>query len=198
MISIITAFLLLLFLGSLFCLGFYTITRGKIITMPDGTEVEEKEIFGSWQLFWEHELKPKKIFYSGEQLVQKLRELEQVNSNYIGAISFATEKRSFIFEKEPQDEIIRDIESILNVRVLRKEEVCFLYNEYPVYKFPQWVRKITNCYVCYAGWGGTFIYWLFNYKFHFFHPAIIFWVIYCVSLAFANKLINKIFDNNQN
>src|ERR1035437_5688834 len=201
MIFLIT-FLLMLLSGSIFILGFYTITRGKKLVLPNGTEEIEKEIFGDWQLFWEDIIKYQKVFYSGKQLEDKLKILEQLKPEYKGYISLTKEKRSLVFNDSPMPEMIRDIEFSLNTNTLQKEEIVFLYDEFPVYRFSEWVRKITNCYVCLSSIGGTIFYWIITY----FFPAIfqysqnpilckiVFWVIFCVSLSFVNKTIKEFFD----
>lgn len=206
MINFLITFLLLLLSGSIFILGFFTITRGKIIILPNGEEQKEKEIFGEWQLFWEDIIRYKKVFYEGEQLEFKLKILEQLKPAYINDISLSTkEKKSLFFKIPPTDAEIRDIEFSLNCKVFKNSEVIFLYENEPIYKFSEWVRKITNCYICLSSIGGTFYYWIFMY----FYPAIfnqavnpslcktIFWVIYCISLAFLNKVIKENFDNDK-
>lgn len=188
--------------GSIFILGFFTITRGKKVQLPNGEYEIEKEIFGDWQLFWEDIIKYKKIFYEGQPLEDKLKILEQMKPAYMGTISFTEKKKSFVFNTKPTDAEIRDIEWSLNTHTIQKGEVVFLYDEYPVYRFSEWVRKITNCYICLSSVGGTFYYWTINY----FYPnifqysqnpilcKIVFWVIYCISLSFVNKVIKENLD----
>lgn len=192
--------------GSIFVLGFFTITRGKIIILPNGTEQKEKEILGDWQLFWEDVVKYKKVFYEGKQLEFKLKILEQLKPAYMGEITFSTkDKMSLFFNTPPTDAEIRDIEFNLNCHVFKNDTVIFLYEEEPVYRFPEWVRKITNCYVCLSSMGGTFYYWSLQY----FYPnmfyntsnpslcKLFFWIIYCISLSFINKTIKENFDSDK-
>lgn len=205
MVNFLVTFLLMILSGSIFILGFFTITRGKIIILPNGNEEKEKEIFGDWQLFWEDILLYKKVFYEGEQLEFKLKILEQLKPAYMGEISFAPEKRSFIFNTPPTASEVRDIEFSLNCKSFQKQEVLFLYENEPVYRFSEWVRKITNCYVCLSSCGGTFYYWILMY----FYPNLfldstnptlckaIFWIIYCISLSFVNKAIKENFDEEK-
>lgn len=205
MITFLFTFLLMLLSGSIFILGFYTITRGKELILPDGTKEYEKEIFGDWQLFWEDVTVYKKVFYSGKRLEDKLKILEQLKPEYKGYIFLTEEKKSFIFNVIPSYETIRDIEFSLNTNTIQKQEVVFLYDEFPVYTFPEWVRKVTNCYVCLSGGMGTLYYWTMVY----FFPQIfvlsvnptlskvIFWVIYCISLSFINKAIKENLDNEK-
>lgn len=203
MINFLITFLLLLLSGSIFILGFFTITRGKIIILPNGKEEKEKEIFGEWQLFWEDIVRYQKVFYEGEQLEFKLKILEQLKPAYINEISFSTkDKKSLFFNTPPTDAEIRDIEFSLNCKVFKNSEVIFLYENEPVYKFSEWVRKITNCYICLSSCGGTFYYWIFMYFYSAIfnqatHPTLcktIFWIIYCVSLSFLNKTLKEFFD----
>src|SRR5674476_1451330 len=100
MITFLITFLLMLLSGSIFTLGFFTITRGKIIILPNGNEVEEKEIFGAWEIFWDEIKLYKKNFYEGKQLEFKLKILEQLKLAYMGVISFPNdkEKKSLFFE----------------------------------------------------------------------------------------------------
>lgn len=207
MTTFLISFLLMLISGSIFILGFYTITRGEIKILPNGEKVEEKEIFGNWQLFWESIIGYKKIYYSGEQLEFKLKVLEQLKPAYMGNISFSTkqDKRSLYFNEIPTDAEIRDIEFTLNCHVFQRGNIVFLFEEEPIYNFSDWVRKITNCYVCLSSIGGTIYYLL---MLHFF-PNIfdlsnnsvgakfVFWIVYCVSLAFVNKSFKENLSDKQ-
>ena len=197
----------MLIAGSIFTLGFYTITRGEIKILPNGNEIEEKEIFGAWQIFWEEIKYQKKNFYEGDQLEFKLKILEQLKPAYMGTITFSTpDRKSLYFENKPTDAEVRDIEFVLNCHTYRNEFVIFFYDNIPVYRFPEWVRKITNCYTCFAGIGGTISYWTLL----FYYPNIfelssnptsakyVFWVIYCISLSFLNKTIKEFFASKQN
>lgn len=206
MIHFLITFLLMLLSGSIFILGFYTITRGKIITLPNGDTEEEKEILGNWQLFWEEVLKYNKQFYYGDQLEFKLKILEQLKPAYMGEVDFSTKgRKSLIFNKKLLPHEIRDIEFSLNCKIFSNEEIIFLYDEVPVYRFSEWVRKITNCYVCLSSLGGTFMYWSYVYFFpnifsDLFNPTaakVFFWIAYCISLSFVNKVIKENFDNEQ-
>lgn len=187
--------------GSIFILGFFTITRGKVLVLPNENEEEEKEIFGAWQLFWEQVVRYDKIFYSGKQLEFKLKILEQFRPMLRDHISLTEEKKSLIFDYQPTKAEVRDIEFNLNCKGWQKDDILFLYDEYPVYKFSEWVRKITNCYVCLSSLGGSFYYWLLMYKYPEMLPStiwkLVFWVIYCVSLSFINKVIKENFDNEK-
>src|ERR1700735_400193 len=132
MINFLITFLLMLLSGSIFILGFFTITRGKIVVLPNGNEEKEKEIFGEWQLFWEDIKGYRKVFYSGKQLEFKLKILEQLKPAYMGEITFSTkEKMSLYFNAPPTDAEIRDIEFSLNCHVFKNDTVIFLYDEYP-------------------------------------------------------------------
>lgn len=198
----------MLIAGSIFTLGFYTFTRGEIKILPNGQEIEEKEILGAWQLFWEEIKYQKKYFYEGDQLEMKLKILEQLKPAYMGLISFPDKdkRKSLFFETTPTEAEARDIEFSLNCKTYRNGDVVFLYDEIPVYRFPEWVRKITNCYTCFSGWGGTLSYWTFIFYYpNIFelssHPEsakVIFWIIYCFSLAFINKTIKEFFAVKQN
>lgn len=206
MLILLITFLLMLLSGSIFILGFFTITRGKIIILPNGKEQKEKEIFGEWQLFWEDIVRYQKVFYEGEQLEFKLKILEQLKPAYINEISFSTkDKKSLFFKIPPTDAEIRDIEFSLNCKVFKNAEVIFLYENEPVYKFSEWVRKITNCYICLSSIGGTIYYLILMYIYPAifnvsFYPTLcktIFWIIYCVSLSFVNKVIKENLDREK-
>ncbi len=166
MIIFLISFLLMLLSGSIFILGFHAITRGKELILPDGSIEIEKEIFGEWQLFWEQIVKYNKVFYSGEQLTYKLKILEQLKPAYMNEISLTQDpkmRKAFIFNIPPTAAEVRDIEFSLNVKTVQKNEVLFLYDEFPVYRFSEWVRKITNCHICLSSIGGTICYWTINY-----------------------------------
>lgn len=191
----------MLIVGSIFTLGFFTITRGKVVNRPDGKEITESQIFGWWEIYWMQTTGTVKIFYSGDQLEMKLKILEQLKPAYMGIVSFSTkDRRSICFENSPTDAEIRDIEFSLDCHVFKGSEgVLFLYDEVPVYKFNEFTRKITNCYVCYSSVGGTLTYWtlLFYFPSIFdaaFHPEtakFLFWIIYCISLAFVNMAVKE-------
>lgn len=206
MILFLTAFILLLIVGGFFILGFYTVTRGEIVVQPDGTEIEEKELLGDWQIFWEQVNYKKKIYYEGDQLAFKLKILEQLKPAYMNLISFSTpERKSIFFDVVPTEAEVRDIEFTLNCHVYKNENIIFLYEEIPVYRFSEWVRKMTNCFVCLSGWMGTIIYFtatyfypdIFNLSIHPYAQKILFWVVYCVSLAFVNKVFKENFSDKQ-
>lgn len=203
MIHFLITFLFMLISGSIFILGFYTITRGKIIKLPNGDEEKDTEIFGGWQLFWESVDSYKKVFYYGDQLEFKLKILEQLKPAYMEEIEFSTkDRKSLIFNTKPTEAQIRDIEFTLNCKVFSNDLVMFLYDEFPVYRFSEWLRKITNCYVCLSSIGGTIYYWLFIWKFPQYivsgKEKIIFWVIFCISLSFVNKTFKEKFANDKN
>lgn len=186
--------------GSIFILGFYTITRGEIKKLPNGNEIEEKEILGAWQIFWEDITMYRKNFYEGDQLEFKLKILEQLHPAYMEEIEFSTkDRKSLIFKTQPTPSQIRDIEFNLNCKVFNNDVVIFLYEDIPVYRFPEWVRKMTNCYVCLSSIGGTIYYFTTLYFFPDFiintYQKFIYWVIFCVSLSFLNKVIKEKFDN---
>lgn len=206
MINFLIAFLLMLISGSIFILGFYTITRGEIKVLPNGEKIEEKEIFGDWQLFWESIESYRKVYYEGKQLEFKLKILEQLKPAYMEEVSFSTqEKKSLYFNNIPTDAQTRDIEFTLSCNVYKNENIIFLYDEEPIYRFSEWVRKITNCYVCLSSLGGTFFYFMATYFYPnifslYIHPRtekFVFWVIYCISLAFVNKFFKENFANKQ-
>lgn len=202
MIHFLITFLLILLSGSILILGFYTITRGKIIKLPNGDEERDTEIFGWWQIFWEEIILYRKVFYYGDQLEFKLKILEQLRPAYMEDVSFSTtDRKSLIFTNPPTDAQIRDIEFTLNCKVFKNDVVIFLYDEVPVYRFHEWVRKITNCYVCLSSTGGTIYYWIMMYKFpnyiNSINQKLLFWMIFCISLSFVNKVIKEKFANEQ-
>lgn len=205
MLTFLITFTLMLLLGSIFILGFFTITRGKEVVLPNGNKEIEKEIFGDWQLFWEQVVKYKRVYYYDKQLEYKLKILEQLKPAYMEEIKLDNSKKSLIPKEVPTPAQLRDIEWSLNTNVLWNEVAIFLYDEFPEYRFPEWVRKITNCYVCLTGWMGTLCYWTLNY----FNPhlfdwssnpllcKIAFWVVYCISLAFINKVVKENLDSDK-
>lgn len=205
MTDFLISFLLMLLSGSIFILGFFTITRGKELLMPDGTKTIEKEVLGSWQLFWEHVKGYKRVYYYDSQLEFKLKILEQLKPEHKENIKLAREGKSLMYNRHLHPHEIRDLEFSLNTNVLYNDVAIFLYDEFPIYRFPEWVRKITNCYVCLSSIGGTFFYWfinysypyLFNWSLHQTICKICFWVVYCVSLAFLNKIIKENFDKEK-
>lgn len=197
----LTTLLLLLFSSSLFSLGFYTITRGKYITMPDGTLEKEKEIFGEWQLFFEHYSKVRRVYYNQERLETYLFVLHQTSDKWNNHLLLSPEKESLLVSPDlPISwEDIKEIESVLNLKVLYKDGIMFLYEEYPVYDFSEWVRKMTNCPICMGGgWIATIVYWTYLQ----FNPVfitetiwrILFYPVFCISLAFVNKVIKDNWD----
>lgn len=201
MVVFLFEFLFMLLSGSIFILGFFTITRGKIVILPNGNKTEEKEFLGSWQLFWEQVEFDKKVFYEKEQLEWKVKILEQMKPAYMGTIEIAKGGNSLIFKDKLEEWEIRDMEFTLNCNVFRNDEYIFLYDKLPQYRFPEWARKITNCYVCLSSIGGSLWYWLFIFKYPNFIAGtttrLTFWVIFCISLSFVNKVIKENLDNDK-
>lgn len=201
MITFLSSFLLMLISGSIFILGFFTITRGSIIELPNGETKKEKEILGFWQLFWEAIDGYKKVYYYDDQLDFKLKILEQLRPEYVGKVDIDIRGKSLIFKEKVTPVQIRDIEFNLNCFVLYNDVAIFLYEKEPIYVFSEWIRKITNCYVCLSSIGGTIYYWLILHYFPDFITStaqkMVFWVVFCVSLSFINKVIKENFDNNK-
>lgn len=198
MAEFLIGFILLLLVGSLFILGFHTITRGKYVVLPNGEKEKEVEIFGFWQLFWEDIIKYKRVYYKGEQLEFKLKVLEQLRPALIGKVELSDEGYSLIFDSKLNYSQLRDIEFSLNSKIQYNEIAMFVYEEYPVYRFPEWLRKMTNCFVCQAGWLGTTFYWVYVSFFPFFDVSafqkVLIWVVFCISLSFVNKIIKQNLD----
>lgn len=198
MIHFLIGFLLLIFAGSLFILGFHTITRGKYVVLPNGEIEKDVEIFGFWQLFWEDIKSYNKVYYREEQLRFKLKILEQLRPSLIGKVKMSPEEYSLIFSDKLNASQLRDIEFSLNSKVHYNEIALFVYEEYPIYRFPEWVRNITNCYVCLSSIGGSIFYWVYASYFPFFDlptfQKVVLWITYCITLSFVNKIIKLNLD----
>lgn len=197
-------YLLLLLLSTLIITGFYIITRGEKITLPNGKYRHRGKILKAWSLFWEQITDYNHIYYKGAELEKKFQYLLQCNADFCDKLFY--DKKEDCYLQIRQTLSIVDISYIKDV--LQCEAVMdvlgkslLLYNEEPNYYFPEWLRfPLSQCPPCMASIGGTMVYWpvmLFagnvfawaNYV-----PAayIYFWIIFCFALSALNKLAYNI------
>lgn len=195
MLTFISTYLLLIFVGSFFCCGWYVITRSAEYIMPDGKKEYEEMIFGFWQRFFEKSLGYKKVHYRGEQLNEKLQTLYQYIPSFEKRLKMNPEGYSLLLVGE---DLTRDekkkIEDLLNVIVGYNGNI-FIYNNFVIYRFPSWVRKpLSSCPPCMASIYGSVVYFVFSdvlNMFDSFKIQVILWLPFCVAVALVNKIITE-------
>lgn len=170
-------------------------------------------IFKEWSLFWEQYRREKRIYYTGDQLLEKWEFLRKVrpdlHAKYL--ISPWQEEADRIkagLNKDMDDDELHMIKDVLACEVelvaefnLKVKPYFRLYQNDPIYLFPSWIRKpFSECPTCMASVYGSIIYWfvVLNGPSGFFVWAVKenlakfgFWVIFCLILACGNKYLEQ-------
>ena len=184
--------------GSLFVLGFYVVTRGYIVTLPDNSKVRRGKLLGFWSVYFESVKGYKDYYYIGESLIAKFDELNNIKGfkdrftlNKYGCIDLLNGDTITLDE-------INTISSRLQCDVLYKDDCFFLYLRYNVYKFPEWVMNPTSaCPVCMSSVFGSFFWWFVFFVVKGCNFGIGYdiwlsmWIPYIVSVAFVNYFITQ-------
>lgn len=210
MIQFFWVFVVLIFIGSLFCIGWNGITRGWVEYLPDGTKFNAGQILGGWERFWEYNKGIKRFYYDYDGLKKKLFELKYLDNKigeklYMGLYGISINPNIFMDDTE-----VVKMEHLLGCKVdcqgVFKDKQGFgfgcmnLYIERPIYRFPEWIRKpISACVRCYASVYGSFIWWSFVFiqkdAFNWCNNKIVailtFWFIFMVILSGVNVFFNK-------
>lgn len=206
----IVFFLYLLF-GAIVINGFYSVTRGSIKTMPDGTKRKEGQLLRDWYLFWYQEAltssdgvkwKPKKKRYQyvDNELTKIVATWQQSNYKF-GIADYLSDR--IVVSSHPDQKTVTMVANSLNIvaelgRGKTGVEVKF-YMEETVYKFPWWLRKmLAGCITCHSSWLGSILFWT-GYLFAAHYGAAInsnllvflTWISYCFALAFLSPYLYK-------
>lgn len=198
----------MLIVASLFCNGWYQITRGYYYVLPDGSTKPEGEIFGFWERFWEKQTGISKHEFSPEAHESKLFELRYLDKKLGDKFVFQYVQWALIKEVAFSEEEQIKVEKLLSCKMMPQYHPapnCIsyrLYYETPKYRFPSWIRKpISGCVICMASVYGTIIYYSFGFltKFSIFiifeyeKAAIVcFWFIFMTCLSYLNFWFSKV------
>lgn len=196
-------FSMLLFISSIFIVGFYNITRHYVVIQPDGKQIIEGDILNIWSYIIESISSTEKIYYSGETLEYKFYELQRLYPNIANKLSLSNELTSLVSVESTTltaDDIFK-IELVLQVSIeFKQPDIYFLLIEEPIYTFPKWIRNpLSQCPKCMASFFGSLI-WvsanhlnhnLFNWTNNKYQGFFLFWVIFIISLSWINNYIHK-------
>jgi len=210
LIYLVTFFLFLLF-GGIAISGFYSVTRGSIKTMPDGTKKKEGQLLRDWYLFWYREarvrsypskqwvVRKKKYQYVGDELT-KIVATWQNTAFKFGIANYLSDR--IVVASHPDQRTLNMVANSLNIAVIMEKgqegiEVKF-YMEETEYVFPWWLRKMmAGCITCHSSWLGSIIFWT-GYGIAHNQLAInsnllviLTWIAYCFSLAFISPYLYK-------
>jgi hypothetical protein len=188
-------------LGVAFCIGWFICTRGEWFIMPDGKYRSYGMVFKQWSLFWEQYRKEKRVYFNGDELMRKLDLLKKVrpdlSEKFRATGSLGLEYKTPHLLTKIQEE---QIEDVLACKLEKTGGGAYkLFVIYPVYDFPEWIRKpLSECPTCMASAYGSVFYWfvILNGPTGFFAWArkenlakFGFWVIFCLILACGNKFV---------
>ena len=201
--SFIFSFSMLSLLGSIAILSWYHITRHWQSKLPNGKIVIEGFLFKHWSLFWEKIVRWDSVYFTDkEQLKTKWLELNRLDKKTASKFVFK-ESDGWIGLRENElttEQDIFNIESVLGNRVhLFETGSLFLYNEVPIYRFPEWIRNpISHCPTCMASVYGSIIWWGFvflqkNSFYWSYSPKLCyfaFWILFCLVLSKLNTTFN--------
>lgn len=160
-------FSILSILGSLSIYGFYTASRGQWELTPDGKYKKTGMIFKYWSLFWEQYRKTERVYYDHDQFHKKYSLISKVRPDLIpGKYVFNPLKRAFTagLNKDIEEKDLFTIQDVLLCKVewIEHGKAFVLYEEVPVYDWPEWVQKpISSCPPCMSSVYGTPIWLLF-------------------------------------
>lgn len=198
MIHFLIQFILWLLVGSLFCNGWYTITRGYYAQLPDYKKVKAGEIFGFWERFWEKQIRVREIWITGDSAEKKYAELVYMKKDL--ADKFELNGILFYAIEEIDINDIITVERLLNCKLKGGNAGGYLlYWEKPIFRFPMWIQKpVSRCPTCMASVYGSLLWLIFIQQeglFEWFYykkiGAILFWFLFIVSLSFINSYVGK-------
>lgn len=156
-------YLLLIISTSFFIIGVYIATRHWKEVQPDGRIETKGYVFKWWSEYWESISKVKKVYYSGDQLGEKLEELISHLPEFENRLNLNPEKMSLAITGEISKLDLYTIQKTLNVKAYLNEFHVFLYIEENEYTYPEWIRlPISGCYKCMASIWGSLVYFVFG------------------------------------
>lgn len=196
--SFFVPFFLHLLFGAFFICGFFSITRGAIELLPDGTKRKNGKIFKAWYFFWFREVGKNKLFYAGQQLENLLLQVQTSNVNKFTVIDKGESDKYIVISGSTTQDTIREMEMRFNIKLLTKrivdDTIIYFYKEEPAYFFPWYLRDMmAGCITCHSSWLGTLLFFSLYQVMEFSQfswPLLIFaWISYCVSLAFVTTAL---------
>ncbi len=199
MITLFLTFLVLLIIGPIFITGWYVITRGQYAIEPDGAFVKRGKILKDWSIFWEDIDEYKPVYFYGRQLENKLEDIKRLCPGLKTRFTMNQGDNSLLCPAPlTEDEEIMVQKAILSSLFIKDNDV-FVYNDRPVYRFPEWVRMIlSSCLPCMSSVYGSLFWWVsyfvsvYLFKFDMsFAGWLVFWPFYVMSVAAINYFIDK-------
>ncbi len=199
MLILFLTFLVLLIIGPVFITGWYIITRGQYAIEPDGTLVKRGKILKDWSIFWEDIETYKPMYYHGQQLEKKLEDIKRLCPSLKSRFTMNEGNASLLCSAPLSDDEEVVVQKAILSSLLVKEYDIFIYNDRPVYRFPEWTRMImSSCLPCMSSVYGSLFWWVsyfvsvFMFKFDTnFAGWLVLWPFYVVSLATINYFIDK-------
>lgn len=200
MIHFFIEFSWLLILSSFFIVSFFHLTRNWIIINPDNSEKIEGDLLKYWSFIIEKKKKIKRIYYSGDALLNKMNMLIKMNYSIASKFSLSPEKFSIILNESLSDKEKEEIEILLSCRSEWNDKNMFLYIEDVIYFLPKWIRfPLSQCVVCMSSVYGSIIWWttilmnknMFNWSNNLKLSYFVFWVIFVVILSQINRIVYR-------
>lgn len=199
--SFLIVYFLLLLLASLVIIGFYIITRGEKLRQPDGSYARRGKLLKDWSIFWEQTTGTRRLYYQGDELQNKHKWLNDCNSSLAMRLTVMQDQSSFKINGTIAPEEYSYLRDLLQCQVEIKDEYVFIYQDEPEYYFPEWLRfPLSQCPPCMASVYGSIIFWSmyvviplqFAWTLYPGIAAILFWIMFCISLSALNKLFFNI------
>lgn len=207
----IAFFIFILFVGGLFCIGWFNSTRGSTIIDPSGKERDENAMV----FYWINKALSKKVkersYSDGDNFNLIFKRIKEVCSGYLGdsysissnfdSISCYLRVSNHTLWEVNKQAIENAIGYSIIIEPLSGGHVANVrfYKEFDVDVYSKYIVKpIVGCYKCYASFWGTLIYVpslalaihtnLFEFNIV---VSVIMWVIYCMSLVTVNVYFEK-------
>jgi len=181
--------------------GWYTITRGTEYKLPDGSTKRIGKIFMGWHFFFDKVVGQKRIMYKEGALWAKIDEiwnnaawrpqwntLEKLSANRFQVPEYTRDFWSQNLEK---------FEKTFQCKVLIEGDYVYLYQEMPIYRFPEWVRApMESCINCMASVYGSAFYWFFVFLAGSEWSIgrigeFVLWPVFCIIVSALNPIIFK-------
>lgn len=199
MLTLFLTFLVLVMLGPIFITGWYVVTRGQYAIEPDGSFVKRGKLLKNWSIFWEDIEMYKPMYYYGHQLEKKLDDIKRFNPHLKNRFTMNVGNASLLCASPLTEEEELAIQKSILSSLLVKDYDIFIYNDRPVYRFPEWARMVmSSCLLCMSSVYGSLFWWVsyfvsvFMFKFDTnFAGWLLLWPFYVLSVAAINYFIDK-------
>lgn len=208
MITFLIVHSILLFTGALFCLGWYTITRGRHEVLPNGRVVSHGKLFKAWSLYFNRKTTPVYIQYNDQFLKELLlmgmaadlrQEWRDTTVSVVDGSLFLNVKLS--------EALIDYLKLNYQIEIELDDRpgngyTYYVFKKMDSYVFPEWLRDmLAACPTCFASFYGTIYFFVvvgsIGYETMFGWAKIpvmaffFFWISYCFSLAVINTVVAK-------